>query len=104
LGGSLEGTRIVATQGRALSFEVSVSDGYLSVRLPQDDGKIRYQAAFASATDLRIIYDRGILEVFGDNGAIWGTRRSYTNITPNRIEVTSAAQVTLSERRAVQRT
>ena len=104
LGGSLEGTRIVATQGRALSFEVSVSNGYLSVRLPQDDGKIRYQAACASATDLRIIYDRGILEVFVDNGAICGTRRSYTNITPNRIEVTSAAQVTLSERRAVQRT
>lgn len=103
LDGQLDGTSIVATQEDALCFEVAVSGGYLSVRLSQDDGQIRYDAPFASATDLRVIYDRGILEVFGDGGAVCGTRRSYTSIKPHHIEITSAAQMTLSERRAVQR-
>lgn len=99
LKGHLEGTRIVATQGPALSFEIAISNARLSVRLPQDDGKIRYEAAFASATDLRIIHDRGILELFGEGGAICGTRRSYINVAPDRIEVLSAAEVTVFERR-----
>ncbi len=102
LTGNLDGTRIVATESGELSFELSVSDGRLSVRLAEDDGKIRYEAACASATDLRVIYDRGILEVFADNGAVCGTRRSYTNVAPDRVEVTSASQLTVSERRAVQ--
>lgn len=100
--GSLDGTRIVAMKGNDLSFEIIVSGGYLSVRLPQDDGKIRYEAECALATDLRIVYDRGILEVFADNGAICGTRRSYTNFAPDKVVVTSAAQFALLERRPVQ--
>ncbi len=102
LTGNLEGTSIVATQGPALCFELSVSGGRLAVRLPEDDGKIRYEAECASAMDLRIIYDRGIIEIFADNGAICGTRRSYTNIAPDRVDVTSAARLTVSERRSVQ--
>ena len=93
-------TRIVATQGGAPSFEISVLNGYLSVRLPQDDGNIRYETELGSAPDLRVIYDCGILEVFADNGALCGTRRGYTNIGPDRIRVTSAAQIDLFERRA----
>ena len=89
-------------KGNDLSFEIIVSGGYLSVRLPQDDGKIRYEAECALATDLRIVYDRGILEVFADNGAICGTRRSYTNFAPDKVVVTSAAQFALLERRPVQ--
>lgn len=103
LKGNLDGTSIVATEGSALSFEVSVSASRLSVRLPQDDGKIRYEAECGSATDLRIVYDRGILEVFAANGAICGTRRSYTNIAPDRVEVTSLCQCSVYERRALQR-
>lgn len=99
LTGNLDNTRIIATQHNALAFEISVSDGHLSVRLPQDDGRIRYSAACA-ATDLRLSFDRGILEVFADNGAICGTRRSYTNVIPDRVEVASAAGVTGLERRA----
>lgn len=101
LTGTLDGTSIVATQDGALSFELSVVGGCLSVRLPQDDGKIRYAAECGPATDLCIIYDRGILEVFADNGAVCGTRRSYANVAPDRVEVRSPAQFTVAERRAV---
>jgi beta-fructofuranosidase len=98
LAGKLDGTSIVATQAGALCFKISLSGGHLSVQLPQDDGKISYAAECASAMDLRIVYDRGVLEVFADNGAICGTRRSYTNVAPDRLEVTSPAEFTVSER------
>ncbi|MCR6634239.1 glycoside hydrolase family 32 protein [Devosia sp.] len=100
LKGALEGTRIMAMSGSALSFEVTILNGRLSIRLPQDDGKIRYDAALESATDLLVFHDRGILEVFGEGGAVCGTRRSYTNITPDRIVVTSAAEVCVFERKS----
>ncbi len=100
LAGELEGTRIVATQQGALSFEVLISGGRLAIRLPQDDGKIVYEAPLGAATDLRIFHDRGIIEVFADHGAICGTRRNYSNVEPDRVKVNSAARCVLSERRA----
>jgi beta-fructofuranosidase len=99
LTGSLEGTRISATQGGQLSFEIAVSGGRVSVRLLQDDGSIRYDAPCASVTDLRVVYDRGIIEIFADNGAICGTRRNYSNVSPDSLGVTSQAQIALFERR-----
>lgn len=101
LSGDLEGTRVIATQQGAPLFGVLVSGGRLSIRLPQDDGTIRYEAELTSATDLRIFHDRGILEVFGDDGAVCGTRRSYINVVPDRVEVTSGARFALCERRPV---
>ncbi|MBZ9939236.1 GH32 C-terminal domain-containing protein [Mesorhizobium sp. BR1-1-16] len=99
--GNLEGSRVAATERDALAFEIVVTGGRVSVRLPQDDGRIRYEAECALAADLRIIYDRGIIEIFADNGAICGTRRSYTNIAPDKIEIMSSARFILSERQAV---
>lgn len=102
LKGDLDHTKIVATEGKNLAFEIVVSHGSVSIRLPQDDDKISYRAECASASDLRIVHDRGIIEVFVDNGAICGTRRTYANIAPDRVTVESHAQVTLFERRAIQ--
>lgn len=99
--GDLDGSRVAATERDALAFEIVVTGGRLSVRLPQDDGRIRYEAACAEATDLRIIFDRGIIEIFADNGAVCGTRRSYTNIAPDKIEISSKSRFSLSERQAV---
>ncbi len=96
--GNLENTRIVATQRGMPSFEILIVESCLSARLPQDDGKIRYEAKLALARDLRIICDRGILEVFADNGAVCGTRRSYLNVAPDRVAVTSGSEVKLSHR------
>ena len=100
LDGSLEDTSIAASQNGALSFEVAVEDGILSVRLPHDDGTIRYTADVSIASDLRIIHDRGIIEIFAAEGAICGTRRNYTNVSPNQLEVTSKAAATVWRRAA----
>jgi beta-fructofuranosidase len=100
LAGDLDGTRIVATQKGAPAFELLITGGRLAVRLPQDDGAIVYEVPLASATDLRILHDRGIIEVFAGHGAICGTRRNYTNVAPDKVVVTSAARFVLAERRA----
>ena len=100
LAGDLDGTRIVATQKGAPAFELLVTDGRLAVRLPQDDGAIVYEAPLTSAADLRILHDRGIIEVFAGHGAICGTRRNYTNVAPDKVVVTSAARFGMAARRA----
>lgn len=102
LTGDLDQTTIVAAEGKDVTFEIVVSHGSVAIRLPHDDGKISYRAQYVSATDLQIVHDRGIIEVFVDNGAICGTRRTYQSVAPDRITVESQAQVTLFKRRAVQ--
>jgi len=99
LNGNLDGTTVVATEGRDLTFEIVVFNGTISVRLPQDDGKISYAAGCGSASDLRVVYDRGIIEVFVGSGAICGTRRTYQSVTPDRLAVKSEARFSLFERR-----
>lgn len=98
LDGPLAGTTITATQDGALSFEVRVDAGILSTRLPQDDGSIRYSADIGFAKDLRIIHDRGIVEVFAADGAVCGTRRNYTKIAPDQLLVRTISEVSASVR------
>jgi len=96
LSGPLEGTTIEASQAGRLSFELTVKDNTISVRLEQDDGTIRYAAHLDSANRLRIIYDTGIVEIFADCGAVCGTRRSYSNTSPDYINITSLADASVS--------
>ncbi len=87
LQGDLSDIEIVATQSGDLSFVVSVREQKLSVRLPQDDGSIQYGVATPILTDLRIIHDRGIIEIFADGCAVAGTRRNYVNTIPDLISI-----------------
>ncbi|WP_053240022.1 GH32 C-terminal domain-containing protein [Pleomorphomonas koreensis] len=96
LSGPLEGTTIKASDANRLSFELTVRDGMISVRLEQDDGSIRYAARLDTADDIRVIYDAGIVEVFADGGRVCGTRRSYANTSPDHIRISSLAKVTVS--------
>jgi beta-fructofuranosidase len=98
LAGSLEGSKLVATKGGELAFEVSVADGILSIRLAQDDGSIHYVAELGEAKDLRLFHDFGIVEIFADGGAVCGTRRGYVNIDPDRLEISTAASSQVLER------
>lgn len=98
LSGALDGSRVIATCGGVLSFEVTVREGTISVKLPQDDGAIRYTADVTDATDLRIIHDSGIVEIFAAGGAICGTRRNYTNIAADRLIVATEARLSVVER------
>ncbi|WP_202530525.1 glycoside hydrolase family 32 protein [Maritimibacter harenae] len=96
LTGGLEGARITATQAGGTSFEVGVTDGVLWVRLPQDDGRIRYDARIAPEADLRVVHDRGIIEIFADGGAVCGTRRNYKHTSPDALTVTTNGRATIS--------
>lgn len=96
LSGPLEGTVIEASEAGRLSFELTVNDGAISVRLEQDDGSIRYTARLDAADDIRVIYDTGIVEVFAEGGTICGTRRSYANTSPDRVRISSLAKVSVS--------
>ncbi|WP_311043848.1 glycoside hydrolase family 32 protein [Rhizobium binae] len=98
LSGSLQDSKLVATTGGELAFEVGVVDDILSIRLAQDDGSIQYVAELGSGQDLRLFHDRGIVEIFADGGAVCGTRRGYVNIEPDRLEITSSARVVVFER------
>lgn len=89
--GNLTDIKIVATQSGELSFAVFIVDKQISVHLPQDDGSIRYGVATTDLIDLRIIHDRGVVEIFANGGTVAGTRRSYMNITPDAISVEMAA-------------
>ena len=93
LDGPLNETTITATQKGALSFEIRVKEGILSIRLPQDDGSIHYGADIGPAKDLRIIHDRGIVEVFASDGAICGTRRNYSHIAPDELRIRTSSKV-----------
>ncbi|MBX5219754.1 MULTISPECIES: GH32 C-terminal domain-containing protein [unclassified Rhizobium] len=95
LNGTLDGTRITATEAGQLSFSIVVEDQSISVQLPQDDGSIRYAAAIAGATDLRVIHDKGIVEIFADGGAVCGTRRNYLNVRPDDLVILSKAHVSV---------
>ena len=99
LSGLLDDTLVVASENGTTCFEIAVTNGLLSIRLPQDDGSIRYETQFRGATDLKLVHDRGIIEVFGDGGTVCGTRRNYAGIAPNRLVVSTGAEVTVSERR-----
>ena len=96
---NLEGTLITATQADNFSFSVSVKNGVVEIKLPQDDGKIKYSAAVAGANDLRLFHDRGIIEIFAAGGAVCGTRRNYTNIAPDRFRVVSQAGINVFARK-----
>jgi beta-fructofuranosidase len=99
LSGTLEGSRIVASQQGEMSFEITVSKGRVTIRLPQDDGSIQYEADCSEANDLRIIHDSGVLEVFARQGAICGTRRSYHNVTPDTLVLDTSSEVKAVVRR-----
>lgn len=97
LSGVLEGTKLAATQGGELAFEVRVAEGIISVRLAQDDGSIRYEAELSDANDLRLFHDCGIVEIFADGGAVCGSRRGYSNIEPDQLEISSTAAMQILE-------
>lgn len=98
LTGPLECSKLVATKGGELAFEVSVADGILSIRLAQDDGSIHYVAELGEAKDLRLFHDFGIVEVFADGGAVCGTRRGYVNIDPDHLEISTTASTQVLEK------
>ena len=58
-------------------FAIEFGDGQLAMRTPEDGDGVRYCRAVSVLHDLTLIYDAGVVEVFANQGAVCGTRRTY---------------------------
>jgi beta-fructofuranosidase len=89
LSGDLAGLIIRLTSSTGGEVEIAEAGGRLFVRAPEDDGRIIYRSAPLALTGLTIFFDRGVVEIFANEGAVCGTRRSYGAIDAARLTVTA---------------
>lgn len=85
--GAGDAVRISATGGGRETFAVELGEGRLSLTVPGDGGPSRRSAAADGAADLRVVFDRGIVEVFAAGGGVCGTRRVRESAAPDRLAV-----------------
>ncbi len=89
--GAGDAVRIAATEGGQESFAVELGEGKISIAVPGDGGPSRRSAATDGIRDLRVFFDRGIVEVFAAGGEVCGTARIREAVAPDRLEVQAAA-------------
>lgn len=77
ISGKLDGLTIIGTSTSGETVTLTHSGDSLTLELSEDDGKINYRAACSNLTDIRLFFDRGVIELFANSGLICGTRRSY---------------------------
>jgi len=87
LGGRLTGLYIEGRDDQGHRFVLMEEDSSLLMFAPQDQGKISYRSRPVELTDVRLFFDRGILEVFANGGAVCGTRRSYDILNPCEVTI-----------------
>lgn len=73
-------------------FVVREENGALAITSP-DDGETVYRSRPVALREVTIHFDRGLLEVTANGGAINGTRRSYRVVEVTSVVVTGAADV-----------
>jgi beta-fructofuranosidase len=77
ISGQLDGLSFVGTSASGETVTLTHSGDSLTLELSEDDGRITYRAKCSELTDLRLFFDRGVIELFANGGLICGTRRSY---------------------------
>ena len=97
LRGTLSDIVIEGIAANGSSFQLKAEAGRLVVSLPEDDGHIVYRSAHLDLTDLTLFFDRGVLEIFANDGLVCGTRRSYRMTDLMSIEVRAAAETTITQ-------
>lgn len=86
-GQPLEVVRIVAYDSQGNQFSVAFKEQQLTLLMPDDTGEIQYLSPTLELHDLTVIYDQGIVEVFANQGAVCGTRRTYFMVDVVRLAV-----------------
>lgn len=99
LSGDLTGVSIEGISASGARFEIAERDGRLYVRAPEDDGSIVYRSPGLRLVDLRVFFDRGVIEIFANEGTICGTRRSYgiTELKEVRVSTEPGTQIRRQE-------
>lgn len=77
LSGELGGLTVVGTADSGETFTLTHNPEGLTLELSEDDGRITYRTAPVELTEIRLFFDRGVIEVFANGGLICGTRRGY---------------------------
>jgi beta-fructofuranosidase len=77
MSGKLNGLTIIGTSASGESVTLTHSGDGLTLVLSEDDGRIAYRTTCRELTDIRLFFDRGVIELFANGGLICGTRRSY---------------------------
>lgn len=86
---------IEASTAGEVIFAVSYTNEELAIKLPLDDCTTN----LSKLTDLRVFHDRGIIEVFANNGTCCGTRRYVTaGNWPQRLSISGDAKITVYTR------
>lgn len=76
LTGELNGITITL-HGADSTIHLAHDGARLVIACPEDDGKIVFASEAVDLKHLLVVFDSGIIEVFANNGAVCGTRRSY---------------------------
>lgn len=92
LRGDLGGVQVVGTAANGAAFKLAEVAGRLIIEMPEDDGKIVYRSGVFSLTQVTVFFDRGVLEIFANDGAMCGTRRSYRMADLANIEITKGTE------------
>ncbi|WP_167856026.1 glycoside hydrolase family 32 protein [Natronospirillum operosum] len=92
--GDIRHFRIAGVDARQREWSVTLDDGLLRMVLPEDRGDIDYVHPLPRFSDLSLLYDRGIIELFVNGGSVCGTRRSYqlTELSSLTIDTTHAPE------------
>jgi beta-fructofuranosidase len=77
LAGNLDGIQIIGLSIGRESFRLTHISGRLELTVAEDTGDIRYRSAPLTLEQLTLFFDRGVVEVFANGGAVCGTRRTY---------------------------
>ncbi|QFI69451.1 GH32 C-terminal domain-containing protein [Sinorhizobium alkalisoli] len=87
LAGALDGIRIVGRGGDGESFTIAHDSGRLQVSVAEDAGGIEYRSTPISLQNLTLFFDRGVLEMFANDGVVCCTRRTYKITTLTMLEL-----------------
>lgn len=95
--GDLASLSIAGYASNGATFTLRVADGALNVSVPEDAaGTIAYHSQAIDLTRLQLFFDRGVLEIFANDGAVCGTRRTYCLDDLVEISVANDGQHTIA--------
>ena len=91
LEGDLDGLVVVARTMSGTSFTLEHADGRLRISVPEDASTgIAYRSQPIRLTRLHVFFDAGVIEIFANDGAVCGTRRTYALTELHSVEVRAA--------------
>ena len=88
LRGDLTGLHIVGRSSIGTSFSLRHEGAALRIEVPEDlGGTIIYRSEDVALKSVHLFFDRGVIEIFANDGSVCGTRRTYQMDDLSELEV-----------------